>query len=440
MKKINKYIPVAVVTFILLSAVQGFSQQKLSLQEAMDATMQNHRGLQIKKLQHAEKSEKINEDKIKKMPSAIVNSTYQYNANIGLLTIEQGSFGALPLSQTVTIPLPSEDKSFELGKHQTFNAGATIYQPITQQAKINTGIKISENEVKINEAETRKMALQLQEAVQKIYFGILINQKKIEQETANLEVEKIKLYDVESALKAGKTINLSKEGLLASIADKEQEILKLEIENDNFRSDLKNLTNLPIENFSLDEQTQFSENTFAQNPDKELADLNLEKAKLAVVAAKQSNLPDVGLIGGYTFQTGNIIFPTHNPFIGINLKWNLQDILTNKSQEKQRYNLVKQAEQNILLQQENIANETEKATRKIEQFSKLILVAQKAVNYRKEEWKLQTDKQAAGLNTKADVLNAQANMAKAQADLFAAQLGYHLAVSDLKRINAQSDF
>jgi len=59
-------------------------------------------------------------------------------------------------------------------------------------------------------------------------------------------------------------------------------------------------------------------------------------------------------------------------------------------------------------------------------------VAQKAVNYRQEEYKIQQDKEESGLNTTSDLLNAKALLAKAQADLLAAQMNYRIALTDLR--------
>ncbi|MHA3047673.1 TolC family protein [Riemerella anatipestifer] len=427
----NKILP----AFVLLCSVSGYAQETLTLQKAIETAMQNNRGLQIKSLQKKEKLEKIKEDKIKKLPLVMVGSGYQYNVNIGQLTMDQGAFGYLPMNPVLTIPLPNSNLSFDLGKHHTFNAGAMFYQPLTQQFKINTGVKVSEIEAKITDAERQKISLQIEEAVQKLYYGLLINQKRNQEAQAHLEVEKIRLHDAESALLAGKTIALSTEALRASIADKEQELLKLEIEADDYRSDLKKLTLLPIENYTLDEAISWTpKNTAAPNPDEALAQLNIEKAQLAIKASKQSNLPDIGVVGGYVYQTGNQIIPTHNPFIGVNLKWNLQELFTNKSQEKQREIMVQQAQQNLLMTQDHLTSEIEKAKRAIIQFEKLMNVAQKAVNYRKGELKIQNDKKTAGLNTQIDLLSAEADLAKAQADWYAAALGYELAKSNLRRL------
>ena len=442
MNRLNHNLLQKIVLVISLAITQFMMAQeseKLSLQKAIDVAMENNLGLKIKKLQKEEQTEKIEEAKIKRLPTVMLSSTYLYNFNPQELVIPKGYFGTLPLSPT-PIPLPGEDMSLQASNHNSFSAGALLYQPITQQAKIKTGIDLSRYDVKINDAETRKAALEIQDGVQKLYYGLLINQKKIEEEDAKLKVEEIRLYDVESALKAGKAIDLNKVGVLATIADHKKDILKLKIEADNYKKDLKNLIKSPLQDFDLDEDTSYydyistRETNPAEHPEVEIAKLNYEKAKLGIKAAKQSNIPDVGVVGGYMYQAGNEILPNHNPYIGVNLKWNLQDLFTNKSVAKQRTFVAEQAQTNITLTEDKINNEVEKTQNEIEDSKNLIEVASKVVEYRKEELKFQNDRKAAGLNIPIDLYTAQANLAKAQADYYAAQLGYQLAVSQLKRL------
>ena len=74
---------------LLLFSVSAFSQETLTLQKAIESAQQNNRGIQIKNLQKKEKLEKIEQDKIKRLPSVTINSTYQYNVNTGQLTIDK---------------------------------------------------------------------------------------------------------------------------------------------------------------------------------------------------------------------------------------------------------------------------------------------------------------------------------------------------------------
>ncbi|MGV3706622.1 MAG: TolC family protein [Arcticibacter sp.] len=436
---------IAAVCLMAFAAMPAFAQQStLTLQQAIDAALQNNHLLKVKSLQIEEKNAKTREDMIKRYPAVMLNSTWQYNANTGELVIPQGSFGALPLNANTTIQLPAADKSFQLGEHRNFNAGATIYQPLTQQVKINTGIQVSRTEVKIAEYEKRKAAQQIEQAVEKLYFGILINRKKEEESKAKLEVAKLKLYDVESAILSGKTINLNKEGLQASIADEEQELLKLQIQREDYAADLKRLTGMDVQQANLSPvpvdraepkaMADYQTAALSGNADLNIASLTVSKAKLGIQAAKQSYLPDVGVIAGYTYQQGNILYPTNNPFAGLNFKWNIQDVFANKQVLSQRSLQLQQAKENEANTIEQLNNDIEKAVRKISQAEALINAAQKVLTFRSQELEIQQDKREAGLNVPADVLAARSTLAKAEADLYAAQLNYRLAQSELNAV------
>jgi outer membrane protein TolC len=431
----NNYI-YAVITVLLLTAPSLSAQQVVPLEQAVDMALQHNRSLQIKSLQTAEKQAKVQEDNIKKYPSVTVNSTYQYNPNLGVLTIPEGSFGSLPTGGT-TVLLPNEAKSFQLGNHNTFNAGVTVYQPITQLGKIKAGVEVLRTDVLIAEQEKTKAALQVKQAVERLYYGILITRKQKEEAAAKMALAKIKLYDVESALLSGKTIDVNKAGLQANIADEEQDMLKLDIQEEDYRADLQQLTGLTADSMQVEmpatilPATDATVNT-SYNVDLRIAMLNRTKTEQAIKATRLNYLPDVGLIAGYSYQTGNLLYPTNNPFAGAQLKWDIQGLFANKQVLKQRHFLLQQAQENIENTQEQVNNDIAKARRKITQAAALIAVAQKVVNYRQEELRIQEDKQAAGLNIAADILDTRSSLAKATADLLSAQLNYRLAQSDLK--------
>jgi outer membrane protein TolC len=148
----------------------------------------------------------------------------------------------LPVSTTVQVPLPNEDKNIQIGNKNLYNLGVTAYQPISQQIKIKTGLEVNRMDVAITEKEKQKIALQISQGVEQLYYGTLIAQKQLEEAEAKLAVAKAKLGDVETAIAAGKTIDVNQAGLLANIADEEQNMLKLSIQAQNYKSDLIKLT------------------------------------------------------------------------------------------------------------------------------------------------------------------------------------------------------
>jgi len=444
--KISSNIAAAVVALTIAGQLQisAQNQKTLKLGDAINMALQNNHLLNVRKLQVDEKQHKVNEDRIKYLPTVAIGGSYQYNSNLASLTLEEGRFGELPLGP-VTIPLPAKDEVIELGKHEIYNAGVTVYQPLTQIGKINAGVRYSKTELQIARTEEVKAGFQVKQGVEKLYFGLLILQKQIEEAELKVTLAKTKLHDVESAIAAGKTTESNKYGLSAIEADEEQNLLKLKIQYDDYSDDLKHLTGLdqteplvleavPVENF-IENLSAIDTSLYQaslNNNDLKIASLYKTKADYSVRASKFTYLPDLGILGGYTYQEGTDIYPKNNTFIGASLKWNLQDILTTRTIQRQRIYLKKQAEENLANTREQINNDIAKAYRKLKQAQELINVAGKVVEYRREDLKIQNDRRNSGLNLESDLLTVKAAMAKAESDFYAAQLNYRIALSELK--------
>lgn len=439
---IKRLLPALMVLACCFNSLQAQNIRSYSLAQLKDAALMNNHPLAIKEWQIKEKQAKFREDAIKRYPSVTLNGNYQYNFKLGELTIPAGTIGEYELGPGNSILLPGTDKDFTVGEHNFYNAGVTAYQPVTQQAKIKTGLEIDKIDVQLAEKDRLKTSLQIKQAIEKLYYGALITKKQLEEAEAKLALAKSKLDDIEGALQAGKTITADKAGLQASISDEEQNVMKLNLRIEDYLGDLADVTGLNADSLDLEEVDPATppldlvdeyKNTAANsNTDLQIANLKKSKALLGIKAARQSNRPDVGLIGGYLYQSGNPVLPANNPFVGVNLKWNLQDIFSNRHIVNQRKFQLKQAEENIAHTQEQVNNDIEKAYRKINHTEALIIAAQKTVVYRKEELKLQEDKKEAGLNVRTDMLNAKSLLAKAEADTYSAQLSYLISVADLK--------
>ena len=152
----------------------------ISLNNAIDLALQNNHLLNIKRLQLDEKQQMISEDKVKYLPTVIIGGSYQYNTNLPELVMKQGQFGSIPFGG-VTIPLPFVDEVVVLGDNNMYNAGVTLYQPITQLGKIKAGVNVSKTELEIAQTEEIKAVFQIKQGVEKLYFGLLIIQKQIEE-------------------------------------------------------------------------------------------------------------------------------------------------------------------------------------------------------------------------------------------------------------------
>jgi len=446
--------PVAMLIFMVLFLFplngnagqdpENMNPERLNLEKAVDLAVQNNRLLKIRRLQVDEKQQKVNEDRVKFFPSVILGGAYLYNDTTPVLNVSRGAFGELPMGAT-TIPMPPADTNFDLGTHELYGASAILYQPISQMPKISAGVDVAKTELEIARMEQAKATLQIQQNAEKLYVGLLILQKQQEEAQIKLLLAQRKLYDVESAVLAGKATRSSETGLSANVADEEQNLLKINIQMDDYTADLKRLTGLsretvlildpvsfeeqPVHDEKLDDIVSAAQNN---NHDLKMADLYKTKAEHAVKASRYSYLPDVGAVGGYTYQDGVTLYPENNSFIGVLMKWNLQDIFSNTYVLKQRLALKNQAEENLAYTQEQVQTDIEKAHRKLTQTVELIRVAKKVLEFRVEDLKIQTDRNQAGLNLEADVLSARAAMAKAESDYYAARLNHRIAATDLR--------
>ncbi|SFE58499.1 Outer membrane protein TolC [Chitinophaga sp. CF118] len=429
------------LAFILpgFSRLSAQTSSGYSLQQLIDAAMNNSHLLSIREYQVQEKMSKLKEDEIKRYPSATLDGSYQYNFSLPEITIPAGTI------ETGNPLLPSEDRKFTVGEKSTYNVGFNIYQPITQQFKMNTGLSIDRTDIKLGQKEKEKTALQMQLAIEQLYYGALIAQKQIEGTMARLELVQARLYDAESALAAGKTTGVNLSGLRAGISGEEQNLLKLDIQVEDYLTELGRLTNLHVLKLQAAEPGNMMVNPVDEyklaaisNPDMEIARLYKEKALLGIKAAKQSNLPDFGVIAGYYVQKGSAVLPGNSPYVGLSMKWNIQDLFSNKQVQNQRQYQLKQAEETIAYTQQQVESDIDKAWRKVKQSDAMIIAAQKLAGYRKEVLKEQQDRQATGLDMKTVLLEAKSQLAEAEADLYAAQLSKVLAIAALRNLAGQT--
>ncbi|WP_343672388.1 TolC family protein [Chitinophaga sp.] len=414
--------------------------RKYSLQQLTDSAISNSHLVAVKNWQIEEKMRKLKEDGIKRYPASTLSGNYQYNFSLPDITIPAGTISG------GTQVLPATDIKLPVGQRSTYSIELSAYQPILEQAKIKTGLDIDRKEIALSEKEKNKLIQDLRLAVQKLYYGILIAQQQQVEASARLELAKAKLADAATALEAGKTISVSIAGLRASVAEEQQNVLKQGIQVQDYKSELLNITNInggdiDVEPIDVSIKPLATLDAYhagiSTNPDMQIAMLNREKAMLGIKAAKQGYLPNIGLIGGYYYQQGNPLLPSSNPYIGINLKWDIQALFSNQQVLRQREAQLRQSEHYIAYQQQQLSTDIDKAYRKINQASTLMDVAGQAVHYRREELQLQQDKHTSGLDVKTDMVEVKANLARAEADYYAARLAYLIAVAELEKLSGQ---
>lgn len=422
------------------------SAQPLTLAQAQEQAVQQNRRLKIARSKVEENGYKVTEARSRLYPMILANGMYTYNGITRDLTLPRGSIGVLP--GTTPIPLPQQDLTLFQAKHNLFFGSVLAYQPISLISKIKDGIKVAQTDVELANTQVSQAELAIRQGVEKLYFGLLIAQRQQQQQQATIELTQAKLYDLESALLAGKTDPVNKVGLQADLANQQQQLLQTSNQVEDYTADLNELlgqpssTSLTVSPLTDSLPALAPLATFLEqskgNLELRQAIQTSEKATLGVKAARKDYIPTVGALGGYLFQNVISDLPQSNYFLGLQVSYNLVDFGRRKATLNQRLSQQQQADENRQYTQEHVTLEVEKAYRKAKQAQSLMPIATQAAQYRRDELKLKSDRLAAGLALKRDVLETQAALAKAEADLYSAQLAYRLAISDLNQLTGRN--
>jgi len=424
----------------ILFCFHALSQKPINLEQAQKMALEKNHLLKITREKVAENEQKVAEARSRKYPVLIATGNYVYNGITRDIYLPKGSLGYYPNSSII---VPQTDITILDNKHSLYSAGIVGLQPITQQGKINAGIRVAETDVEIARTQVSKAEQQIRQGVEKLYYGLLIAQKRKEESELNIELSKTRIYDVESALLAGKTDSVAWSGLQAELAINEQNLLQTNSQIEDYTTDFATLLGISVETpvilkASTDTITILpSLDTYiaiakGNNYDIKIADQTRRKAQYGVTAAKKDFIPNLNAVAGYTHQSIINVLPNDNFFLGLQFSWNFIDFGKRKSVLNQRSSQKRQAEENIQYVQDTVNAAISKAYRKVKQSLSLVSVAQKAVSYRQKAYKLQQDKLEAGFILKKDVLETKVNLVKAEADLYSAQFAYKMALMDLE--------
>ncbi|WP_158798263.1 TolC family protein [Pedobacter sp. L105] len=412
-------------------ATQAYSQQApMSLKEVKAMVQLNNQQLHISRLRVSEMTDSVTNISSNLYPKIAANALDLYSAKTNINLNGLGLSGA-PVNNGFS------------SKHNIFAGQLQAQQPLTQLTRISTGVKIAKTNVELSKQANTKAEWQIGETAETNFYNILISQKQLVQANVNLDMLKEQLYDIQSALIAGKTDSVNFYNLEAQLASQQQKVLLTQNQIDNYKADLNVLLGRSADaslalSDSIDSQVvlqpigYYQEQAVKGNPDIKIAGLTEQKAALAVSAAKKEFIPNLSAFAGYSRQDV-IDFIGHNNFnAGVTLSWTILDWGARSSIVHQRQTQVREAAANLSYTKEFTRSSLEKSYRNAAQSLLLITAAEKIVRFRQREVLIRQNAKLAGKALKQDVLVSMNNLAQAEADYFSAQLTYRIAVVQLE--------
>ncbi|MBT6671479.1 MAG: TolC family protein, partial [Lentimicrobiaceae bacterium] len=197
----------------LTSQVTG----KLTLDEAVEMALNENKLIKISQQRIIGSEAKLSEMKSNYFPRIVLESVGVYNSDPNLY-INKGQLNNL-YDQLVedeiiddwlkeNAPLPPRKITFLGGNDFAVKSNAAIYQPLTQLTSINTGRKVAELDVEISKLNYDDVKSQIRLGVKELFYGILIQDAKVNEASQELEYKKAEYQDAVNAYEAGEMLLL----------------------------------------------------------------------------------------------------------------------------------------------------------------------------------------------------------------------------------------
>lgn len=434
-----RWIPVAAAC-LCAHAVQA---NPMTLDSARQTALAQNHFLKAARLKTDESDAKVQRSRIEFLPTVSVQAEYAHFWEVPIVTASAGAFGAIPMGGQM-VPFPPTDRELFRGNKNLLSAGVLAYQPITQLWKISTGVEASKAEAGLaliqSESARRKVLL----GVESAWFGLRAAGWDKRRAEARVAKARQSLQDAESAVGAGKLIDASRAGLAAALSDEERKLLEAESNSQDLQAELRAL--LGMDSAQAIEADTASVGELPDPPPLEdcirtalkghdglrQARVQEEQARLALRAARQSYLPDVGIVGGMSWQNnGSPYFPEYDPFVGVMARWNLHGLYADRYESAAKEFLGRQAAENRMGNEQKARVEVEKAWRKLMNAKGQLEAARKARDYRLEDKRDQSQRLQAGLIVKSAWLECEAQWAEAESKVAGAEALVHIAATEL---------
>ncbi|MGN0213579.1 MAG: TolC family protein [Muribaculaceae bacterium] len=433
MKRSITSIIFAVVILISCYA-QTADQRIITVSSIVDSALVSNNLIEASHLQVRQDQIAVQQAEIKRWPVMALGSSYAYRFTLGSLTLPLGDMttaAGLPLANANLLNINQP-----LGKHHTVAAGAWLYQPITQLPKINTAVNIAKSDYRLSDISHGLAAAKLSCTTRQLVYALLAVRHRTQALQLSLDLSRRQANDAQAAFTAGKTTQSQVMGALTANQNAERAIQENRNKEGSLIDQIYQLSGIDL-NKTVIEITP-SDSIMPLIPEGNYqslqhmqADETAHKAQLAVKALQQSLLPDVGITAGYGYQNSLDVIDRHNPFVGVSLSWNLQNLFTTSKQIKQQKLALQQAIENRQYVQKTFDTDLANARRKIDDASATVQVAQQVVQYKQSLLLVEQNKMAAGMTTATKLLEKQADHASAQADWFDARAALLSAYANL---------
>ncbi|MGX7688857.1 TolC family protein [Flectobacillus roseus] len=434
----------SLLTFsILLTSVVARAQQSYTLKEAIDYAVKNHSNVKTAQLDVLNASAKVNEIKAMGLP--------QVNANIGYTN----NF----IIQRVFIPAKTFDPNAkdgdvvaaEFGVRNSGNAVASLSQ-LLFDGSYTLGLKAADVYKELSAKSLTQTKQQIAENVTKAYYGILVNEER-------LEILKLNMGRLDSLFNQTKALNL--QGFVEKL-----DVQRLEVQKNNLSIEYKNVERLQelsynllkfqmglpltepvvvtekLSSVNLNEFLPENETPFQYGDRIEYSMLQTQDrlAQLDLKNQKAGYLPKVFLTSTYGYSTGRPQFgdlltkPWFNAAtVGFSIQVPIFDGFAKKYKIIQAANSVQKIKENFNFLQNSIDLQVKQGQITLKNAYETLQEQKHNMDLAKEVVRVTKIKYEQGVGTNLELVNAESSYKEAQNNYFATLYNVLIAKVDLDK-------
>ncbi|MDI9874710.1 MULTISPECIES: TolC family protein [Bacteroidota] len=434
----------SLLTFsILLTSVVARAQQSYTLKEAIDYAVKNHSNVKTAQLDVLNASAKVNEIKAMGLPQVNANIGYTNNLIIQRVFIPAKTFDPNAKEGDVV--------AAEFGVRNSGNAVASLSQ-LLFDGSYTLGLKAADVYKELSAKSLTQTKQQIAENVTKAYYGILVNEER-------LEILKLNMGRLDSLFNQTKALNL--QGFVEKL-----DVQRLEVQKNNLSIEYKNVERLQelsynllkfqmglpltepvvvtdkLSSVNLNEFLPENETPFQYGDRIEYSMLQTQDrlAQLDLKNQKAGYLPKVFLTSTYGYSTGRPQFgdlitkPWFNAAtLGFSIQVPIFDGFAKKYKIIQSANAVQKIKENFTFLQNSIDLQVKQGQITLKNAYETLQEQKHNMDLAKEVVRVTKIKYEQGVGTNLELVNAESSYKEAQNNYFATLYNVLIAKVDLDK-------
>jgi outer membrane protein len=425
---------------LLLTARLGWSQETLTLDEAVATALKNNRLVRVAELDVQKAAEDVDVARTYRLP--------QFNFRLYELQLlartdflfPGGVFGVFPQIG----PVPPVNTPVEIARRPASIPYFQAAQPLTQQRRIGLGIELQNLNRLIAQQKLRAQQQDIANQVKATYYSLLQVQGGIDATNEALalfkELDRVSNEAlVEQAVLRGDVLEAQ-----AGLAKTEQDIMVLRDTASTLKEKLNQLMGrdlgiefsvrgtLTPEEYPID-LAAAQERALKQRPELEEARLKKQQAETDYKSKKSEYIPDVNLVFIYLSPFNVQVVPKNFTAAGFSMTWDVFDFHRKKHELQAKNATIEQATAGVDEATSQIRLDVRNRYRKMDEARQQLKVTNLSRGVAEERVRVGLNRYEEKAVQMKDVLQLQTNLAEASYKYLESLLAYGTAKADLEK-------